>query len=176
MRVVDIGGTANSWRAAPARPLHVTLVNITAIEAPDDWCTAVQADASELPDHIAGQQFDLVYSNSVIEHVGGHAPRMRMAQTIASLAPHHWVQTPYRYFPIEPHWLFPGFQFLPVAVRSRISRTWTMGHIRSDDASAVADVQGVELLSKTEMRAYFPESELYCERFLGLTKSLVAVK
>ena len=27
------------------------------------------------------------------------------------------VQIPYRYFPIEPHWLFPGLQFLPQRAR-----------------------------------------------------------
>ena len=29
------------------------------------------------------------------------------------------VQTPYRYFPVEPHWLFPGLQFLPMGLRAR---------------------------------------------------------
>ena len=31
------------------------------------------------------------------------------------------MQTPYRYFPIEPHWLFPGMQFLPLPVRWSIA-------------------------------------------------------
>ncbi len=39
-----------------------------------------------------------------------------------------WVQTPYRYFPIEPHWIFPGFQFLPLSARTEISRRWPLGN------------------------------------------------
>jgi hypothetical protein len=177
MRVIDIGGTVSSWRAAPVRPRSLLLVNLEpAVDPSEDWCSVLQGDAAALPTEVLTNGYDLVYSNSVIEHVGGHAARARMARAIRDLAPHHWVQTPYRYFPIEPHWLFPGFQFLPVALRSRISQTWPVGHIRSDAESAVEDVQGVELLSRTEMRAYFPASELYSERFLGMTKSLVAVK
>ena len=41
------------------------------------------------------------------------------------LAQLHWVQTPYRYFPVEPHFLFPGFQFLPLTVRAVLMRTAT---------------------------------------------------
>lgn len=63
--------------------------------------------------------FDLVYSNSVIEHVGGHARSCDFAGMVKTLARRHWgVQTPYRYFSIEPHWLFPGLQFLPQSARA----------------------------------------------------------
>jgi hypothetical protein len=71
---------------------------------------------------------DLVVSNSLIEHVGGVGPRRQLAETIRGLAPQYWVQTPYRYFPLEPHWMFPGMQFLPLNVRARLARRrWTVG-------------------------------------------------
>jgi hypothetical protein len=41
---------------------------------------------------------------------------------------------------------------------------------------SVLAAQSVELLSKTEMEVYFPESEIIAERVLGLRKSLVAVR
>lgn len=53
------------------------------------------------------QDFGLVYSNSLIEHLGGHARRAAFAEQVRSLAPRHWVQTPYRYSLIKPHWLVP---------------------------------------------------------------------
>ena len=59
----------------------------------------------------APMSYDVVFSNSLLEHVGGHAQRAALAREVRSLAPRHWVQTPYRYFPLEPHWLFPGMQF-----------------------------------------------------------------
>lgn len=53
--------------------------------------------------------------NSPLEHVGGgHERRLRFAESVHALADRHRVQTPYRYFPIKPHWLAPGMQFLPV--------------------------------------------------------------
>ncbi|MEU2629896.1 methyltransferase domain-containing protein [Kitasatospora sp. NPDC007106] len=177
MRVLDLGGTPGSWRAAPRRPAHVVTVNLDPATARHDepGLTAVVADACDLPPSLAAERFDLVYSNSLVEHVGGHSRRQRFAETVHTGATHHWVQTPYRYFPIEPHWVFPGMQFLPFRARVAISRHWPHGHIRSDGpARAVADVAEVELLSATEMRGYFPDSHLWFERFAGLPKSLVA--
>jgi hypothetical protein len=43
-------------------------------------------------------------------------------------------------------------------------------------AEALRAVLEIELLSRTEMRAYFPGSQILSERVAGLTKSLIAVK
>ena len=75
-------------------------------------------DACDPVGAVGGRSFDLVYSNSVIEHVGGHQRRELFAQAVRDLAPSHWVQTPYRYFPLEPFWLFSAFQFLPLPSRA----------------------------------------------------------
>ncbi|WP_206313824.1 class I SAM-dependent methyltransferase [Streptomyces coryli] len=179
MRVLDLGGTPASWRAAPVRPAQVTVVNIDPGVAgdPEPDVQFLAADACQLPALLPGVEFDLVYSNSLLEHLGGHANRARLAEVVAASASHHWIQTPYRYFPVEPHWLFPGMQWLPFQVRVQISQRWPYGHIRPGGrAKAIRDVAEVELLSATEMRAYFPESDLWFERFAGLPKSLVARK
>lgn len=128
MRVLDLGGTAAAWQAAPVQPGHVTVLNLHE-EQPTDrgWMSCVIGDACSPPPTIRSGDFDLVYSNSVIEHLGGHARRRAFADLVRTLAPHHWVQTPNRYFPIEPHWLWPGFQFLPVRSRSFLCRKWSVG-------------------------------------------------
>jgi hypothetical protein len=88
-----------------------------------------------------------------------------------------WVQTPYRYFPIEPHWLFPGFQFLPLSARTEISRRWPLVHSPSSDRlDELRAAMAVELVSRMEMAFYFPDSEFRFERLAGLVKSLIAVK
>jgi hypothetical protein len=118
-----------------------------------------------------------VFSNSVIEHVGGHAQRQRFAEAVHKLADRHWVQTPYRYFPIEPHWLFPGFQFLPMSARAQISYRWPLAHTRSASVDdGLAEAMSVELLSRAEMSYYFPHAEIQVERLLGAVKSLIAVR
>ena len=114
MSVMDLGGTAEAWQRAPLRPASVHVVNLEPEpEGLPDWIRADQADATALPPTIIGAHYDLVFSNSVIEHVGGHVQRLRFADAIHKLADRHWVQTPYRYFPIEPHWLFPRFSVPP---------------------------------------------------------------
>jgi len=180
MSVIDLGGRADSWLRAPVRPARVHVVNL---EDPGvngdtpDWITGELGDACELPEHLRGTKYDLVFSNSVLEHVGGHERRLRFAQAIHDLSPRHWVQTPYRYFPVEPHFLFPGFQYLPLATRMHILRHWPLvTNTPADRRAAVLTALKVELPSRTEMRFYFPDSEIRAERVAGLAKSLIAIK
>ena len=175
MRVIDLGGTVRHWQTSPLRPTSVVVLNVIAEKSSVDWISAVQGDACELTPELRDCKFDLVYSNSLIEHVGGHYRRCLFAQNVRSLAPHHWVQTPYRYFPIEPHWLFPGLQFLPQCARAAAIRKWPLSPVLLNPEEALRDVLEVELLSKTEMAFYFDQSEIVHERILGVTKSLIAV-
>ena len=178
MSVIDLGGTAESWLRAPVRPESVHVVNLDPppLDIPH-WIRADQADACQLPGQIRSGSYDLVYSNSVIEHVGGHTQRMRFADAVHRLADRHWVQTPYRYFPVEPHWLFPGFQFLPLALRAQVARRWPLAHMRSpSQEDGLRGALSVELLSRAEMALYFPDSTLRFERIMSLIKSMIAVK
>jgi hypothetical protein len=178
MSVVDLGGRIGFWSSLPVRPRHVHVVNLE--DAPSDlpdWAEVDHGDACALPEHIAARRYDLVFSNSVIEHVGGHERRLRFAESVHLLAPAYWVQTPYRYFPVEPHWIAPGMQFLPVAARREMARKWplayTPGRTREE---ALARVLWIELVDKTQMRSYFPHSTLRAEKVAGITKSLIAYK
>jgi hypothetical protein len=184
MSVLDVGGDARYWASAPARPRRLVLLNREAYALDANVAEAVetvQGDACDPPPSLEDEGFDLVYSNSVIEHVGGAWRRHAFAESVHRLGRHHWIQTPYRYFPIEPHWVFPGLQFMPLAARALVDRTWPLRASRAIDPAAdprrqaVDFALGVELLSKTEMRHLFPASEIVEERFAGLTKSLIAV-
>jgi len=128
MSVIDLGGYAWNWVNVPVRPKAVLVVNLDKKPPADapDWIETVRADACELPSEIFDRTFDLAYSNSLIEHVGGYSRRVSIAGAVNRLAEHHWVQTPSRYFPIEPHWVFPGFQFLPLRVRAEVSHYWPL--------------------------------------------------
>jgi len=181
MRVLDLGGRVSNWTAAPVCPAHVVILNIE--DQPDsfDRFAVINGDACEPPGELRSEYFDLVYSNSVMEHVGGHYRRLQFADTVHRSGSQHWIQTPYRYFPIEPHWIFPGMQFLPMSARSTISARWPLGWAHLPEppegkAAHIALAMEVELLSKTEMRQYFPDSTVTSERIAGFTKSLIAVK
>jgi hypothetical protein len=182
MTVVDLGGTVDWWLRAPVRPAHVTVVNLfepgpqshsNLVPVLGDACEAETVlSAAGLPG-----RYDLAFSNSLIEHVGGQAKRTDLARQVHALAPFHWVQTPYRYFPVEPHWLFPMMQFLPNRARLTIAQHWplTPGGPAPRE-KALDSVLWTELLSLTEMRSYFPSSRLLHEKLGGLTKSIIAVK
>jgi hypothetical protein len=176
MRVLDLGGTAHTWRVPGMRASSVTIINIDqGVESPDEpWLEMLHADAC------AGSfgKYDLVFSNSLMEHLGGHARRQQFAEVTQESASSWWIQTPYRYFPIEPHWVFPGFQFLPFRMRLMICQHRNTLNVPAckDRAEAAELVASTELISATEMRTYFPTSEIWFERIAGAPKSLVAVQ
>ena len=182
MRVLDLGGRVETWHTAPVRPAHVTVVNLlepgtsdepTLVPLFGDACAA----RAELEKNGATTSYDLVFSNSLIEHVGGHAKRAELAREIDALAPYHWVQTPYRYFPVEPHWLFPMMQFLPLRMRVAVATHWPLVHSRPDSRTAAeSSVLWTELVSITEMQSLFPSSQIVRERLAGLTKSISAAR
>jgi hypothetical protein len=175
MRVLDLGGYAVSWTVLGVRPRSLTVVNLDRDKGPyEPWMDIVQADACT-----GGfGKYDLVFSNSLMEHLGGHARRQQFANVVQESAPSWWIQTPYRYFPIEPHWIFPCFQFLPFRMRVMVCQHWnTLNMPACKDADRAADiVASIELISATEMRTYFPTSEIWFERVASIPKSLVALK
>lgn len=173
MRVLDLGGTANSWSLSPVQPAELVILNAN----PEHKDDAILGDACDPPAELRGERFDLVFSNSVIEHVGGHDRRQAFADVVKAFAPHHWIQTPNRYFPVEPHWLFPGVQFLPTGWKALVACKWPYGWVSpADRNTAIRESLGIELLTATELHFYLSDSEILRERAAGFTKSLIAVR
>jgi hypothetical protein len=176
MRVLDLGGTVDHWESGPVKPSDVVLLNLGGDAYTGPGIRMIHGDACDPPDELRSEKFDLVYSNSLIEHVGGFSNRIAVAENVHSFAPRHWVQTPYRYFPVEPHWLFPGLQFLPIPLRVKAAQRWPLGWSQPEGRDNVAHVLNVELLTRTEMHFLFPDSEIAEERAAGLCKSLIALQ
>jgi hypothetical protein len=180
MTVLDLGGTPSTWTDIRDHPEAVVIVNRDPQpQTPMAWLTTIVGDACALPPALSGQHFDIVYSNSVIEHVGGYYQRRQFSESVHQAATRHWIQTPYRYFPVEPHWVFPFFQFLTPRTRASIAQHWSLAHEydphRARDET-VDWVLSVELLSKYEFQHLFSASKIVFERFAGLPKSMVAVR
>jgi hypothetical protein len=136
--------------------------------APDDRADRkLQAD---------DRSFDIVFSNSVIEHVGDHHDQLRMAEEVRRVGKRYFVQTPNKYFPIEPHFLFPFFQFLPLGLRVRLMQNFHLGWFPKtpERQKAREIVTGIRLLDRCEFRSLFPDATIYDEKVLGITKSFVA--
>ena len=179
-RVLDIGGTPDYWEMLPARP-RVVLLNTP--RAKDDLAGAadwVAGDGCQLP--FRDGAFDVVFSNSVIEHVGSASSQRQFADEVARVGRAYWVQTPNRWFPVEQHLLTPFIHWLPKAWQRAIAprfNIWQMLTRPSPDRREFYVehyLRDVRLLSYREMQALFPGARVLRERFWGLTKSLVAVR
>lgn len=71
----------------------------------------VQGDALDLP--FADGEFDVVFSNAVIEHVGGREQQRRFVEEALRVAGRAFVTTPNRWFPVEVHTRLPLVHWLP---------------------------------------------------------------
>ncbi len=120
-RVLDVGGTLFNWRLAPVMP-KLTLLNVDQRPAdlPDD-VDYVQGDARHMS-WGRDQMFDLVYGNSVIEHLGDFEAQIRMADEVRRLGASYFVQTPDPRFFVEPHLLTPFIHYLPRSARRALLR------------------------------------------------------
>ena len=181
-RIVDLGGEAAYWRgfdleAFRAWGVRITLVNPEPQAVDHPILTARIADACDLG-AIGEGAFDLAHSNSTLEHVGEWSRMAAFASNLRRLAPSYYVQTPYFWFPIEPHFLALGFHWAPEVVRVRALMRRRFGHHRRADTvqEAVETVRSARLLDRTQFTALFPDAGHETERFFGLAKSLIAVR
>jgi methyltransferase family protein len=130
--------------------------------------------ASQLPDN----SFDLVFSNSLVEHLGDFKSQKLFADEVRRLAPRYFVQTPDRLCPVEPHFVTPFIHWLPRDVQRRLIRNFTFWGLRARPSQSYCDhlSEEIALLSKREMRRLFPDATVLSERFAVVPKSLIAVK
>lgn len=179
-RILDIGGKLAYWQALyplwRGRPCHITLVNLTAEPVSDGPFTSVSGDARDLG-QFADMSFDLVHSNSVIEHVGTWRDQCRMAHEVRRLAPRYFVQTPNFWFPIEPHFRTPFIHWLPEPWRAAIVMRRACGfYPRARSYHEARDIlDDARLLDARAMAELFPDAAIERERIAGLTKSLIAI-
>ena len=179
-RILDVGGTPFNWSLVDVRP-RVTIVNMPrAREAFDVQFTSVFADGRDLP--FRDRSFDIVFSNSVIEHVGDRESQSRFAREIARVGRAYWIETPNRGFPVEPHLFTPFLHFLPLAWQRFIARRftiWAMLERPSQDRWEFYIehyLRDIRLLDAGDLRCLFPGAVILRERLGGLTKSLIALK
>jgi len=179
LRILDVGGVEHFWRFmgyADRADVEIVLLNVKPLQPRAANISAVVGDAREMAG-LADREFPIAFSNSVIEHVGGLEQQARMASEIRRVASRYFVQTPNRFFPLETHFLVPGFQFLPLAVRVALVQRFALGYHEAlpDREEAIRAVTEIRLLTRAELSTLFPGAEIRHERVAGLTKSFLAV-
>jgi Methyltransferase domain len=178
-RVLDVGGDAALWHLLPIQP-RVTILNMPRAAPDRAGFQLVFGTGCALP--FPDQSFDVVFSNSVIEHVGDAAAQHLFAEEIRRVGRSYFVQTPNRWFPIEPHLLTPIVHWLPPAMQAFIVRratVWQWLERPTEDRRRFYVehyLNDIRLLGREEMARLFPGARIVKERWMGWTKSLVAVK
>ena len=170
-RILDVGGTPGIWSYLPCKP-EVTFTNLST--AAMGAAQGVIADGRMLP--FRDGAFDIVFRNSVIEHVGDWAAQQRFAAECRRVGRRYYIQTPDYWFPIEPHLISPFIDWLPRAARGHAFPFTLCAIIDRDARKHRDDYASIALLTRTQMHALFPEAQIWRERLLGLSKSLIAVR
>lgn len=170
MRVLDVGGQPQIWDHVEI-PLQITCLNLPGISVTSHkshhQITYVEGDGCSMPEFNFGQ-FDLIFSNSVIEHVGSDKSRKAFADEIRRLSNNYWIQTPYKYFPVEAHCGMPFWWLYPPKLRSFFIDRW-----RKKLPAWAAMVAGTDIVSIEEIKELFPEAEITME-WLVFPKSIIA--
>lgn len=180
VRVLDLGGTTGFWERvgyAGRDGIEIVLLNLMEQEAPHANMTTTIGDATDLSVY-GDDAFDVVVSNSVIEHLPTPELQARMASEARRVGKRVYLQTPNRYFPLEPHFLFPFFGILPTRVRAFLLQHMDLGWYKRcpDPDQALADVLSVRLMTGSELRRLFPGARFEKERFLLFTKSFIVLE
>jgi hypothetical protein len=179
-RILDIGGSPHIWELARARP-RLTILNLpTALMRGKVPMQLVAGDGCLLP--FKDGAFDVVFSNSVIEHVGAGPNQQRFASEIARVGRAYWVQTPNSGFPFEHHMMLPFVHQLPKrwqrAIVERITGWELVVHPSKEVRSYYVNhfLNELKLLNASELLGLFPDAKIISERTLGIPKSLIAFR
>lgn len=174
--ILDIGGYPDLWLLCGYKG-KIVFLNL---EDSDDYraippnCCYVQGDGCCL--HYPDKSFDIVFSNSVIEHVGEWENQKAFAREASRVGKRYWIQTPNKNFPIESHFNFPLFQFLPLFIRKRIAVVWPFSYTKRWRLDAQTLICNLRLLTAQEMRTLFPDGQLLEEHLFGFVKSIAAYR
>jgi SAM-dependent methyltransferase len=169
-RILDVGAGEGSALERFNTTNPIIAVDLETDER--DWLegenvTVQRADGTQLP--FDDRSFPVVFSNSVIEHVP-KALQPAFAREIRRVGERYFVQTPNRWFPIEPHYQMPFVHFLPERALRALNKRFTMGFRKKGEWYETT------LLTSSDLRRLFPDATIHRERMFGLTKSLMAVR
>lgn len=183
--IIDIGGTKRYWNIIPREYLleknvHITVVNLPSnnlLPENDNIFTFLNGDGCNL-NEFGDKSFHIAHSNSVIEHVGSWENMQLFAKEVKRVSDVNYLQTPNYWFPIEPHFVTPFFQWLPVSFRIKLVQNFNLGWFKKarNFAEARSMVDSCALLTKKQLIYLFPEFKIYNEHIACLIKSVILIK
>jgi len=178
-KIIDIGGTCNYWNLMNRihqKNFKPVIVNISKEHLLNESCNGIKGDG-KLLSFIKDKSFDFAYSNSMIEHLSSLDDQLEMAKNIKRVAKFYFVQTPAFAFPLEPHFLFPFFHWLPRKVRILLVSRFNLGWFSrcKNEIEAEKLVDSIRIMKKKELKLIFRDSKIITERFFFIPKSYIVM-
>ena len=182
MSLLDVGGCPSSWTQYKPIVKSLDILNIHPIKLAKADCSrynmrAIIGDGCKLD--LPNNAYEIVFSNSVIEHVGSYENQKAFASEARRVGKKLWIQTPaYECF-IEPHYLAPFIHWLPTKWQKKLIRNFTVRGFLDRPTSVEVDnmVETTRLLSFKEFKNLFPDCKIFIERmFFIIPKSYIAIR
>lgn len=182
-RILDVGGYPGTWTNSAPCAKSITCLNIHPIDwdtarSPQHNVTVALGDARNMSE-ISSKEYDVVFSNSVVEHVGTWSDQQAFAHEVRRVGKTLWIQTPAKECPIEPHYLAPFIHWLPKSTQKRLVRWLSVYGLLQRPSQSQADdfVDSIRLLSKGEVAILFPDCNILEEKlFFVFPKSYIAIR
>lgn len=183
--ILDVGGTINYWEMNLKYFPQGLIAEIDVINLHHKEQTEINIGETKIRSYIGDaldketfrkSSYDLIHSNSVIEHVGNLSDQKKMVEAIKALQSFYWVQTPAKSFPLEPHFYVPYFAYLPLGFRAFLLRRLDLGFHKkeSDWLQARMTCENTRLINRKEYINLFKEAQIIPEKIFFLTKSYIA--
>ena len=189
IRLIDLGGTVKFWEdwgLAKQPRLDVTIVNDHHIDKNHEHdllalpnIHRLQADVLTLSAaYLAG--YDVIFSNSLIEHLPGPEAQRQLAQAIIDSGRPYFMQTPNKRSPVDPHFprpYVPFFAAYPRPLQARLL-SWSAlgsGCAAPSYAAALERLSNYYPLTTSGVRQLFPQARIVMERPLGVPMSIIAM-
>ncbi|OGP53817.1 MAG: hypothetical protein A2Y65_12620 [Deltaproteobacteria bacterium RBG_13_52_11] len=117
----------------------------------------------------SNQQFDIVFSNAVIEHTGGEREQQFFIKEILRVSKAFFITTPNRWFPVEMHTVLPFLHYLPMRIYRFVLARIGLRYWASEENLNLLDARGFSRL--------FPSSvsvKVVTVTLLGIPSNLIA--
>lgn len=138
--ILDVGFTGEEQYGSPnsLEKFYPHQQNITALGIADSkefskkypQVKVVLYDGNTFP--FSSDTFDIIWSNAVLEHVGGYEKQKYFLSEVLRTGKRIYVTTPNRFFPIEVHTRLPLLHFLPKKIFDKLLKVFNKGWAAGD--------------------------------------------
>lgn len=180
IKILDIGGEIKYWQNIgwqnPNCTIYILNLDVANNLPSPAGYVEVKGNALSLPYQYG--DFDLIFSNSVIEHVGSRKNQEIFASEVKRVCDKYIIQTPSFWFPLEPHSLIPFFQYIPHAIRAFFILWFNINYFpkAKNYKEALVTSRSTIMFTKYRFTKLFPDAFCQVEKFAGIHKSYTVIK